>query len=273
MTGFLGSEGEVHVSAVLIGHNENINARRCEHTLSTQDKSGRNCNRHQPESSVTSKLLKVHRVIGRVKIRGNGNVVMLIPAPSMPLRPTTTQTRLNIITTCLISTANTLEILSKALAAPFLAAIFKTTHSVGKCAQTIKQNKTNCAQLLEETYKLLHAIIFVLMKSNTGGELQPDTLKHIANFTETLYKIHTFVDAQRTGSKIKTLFRRGEMSALLKDCKTGLEQAFIFLQIQTASSITDIAEMQKEAQKRHQEVLHMAESLSDGASSDGASSV
>jgi len=42
----------------------------------------------------------------------------------------------------------------------------------------------------------------------------------------TLHKIHTFVEAQQDGNKIKILLRRSEMNTLLKDCKTGLQNAF-----------------------------------------------
>lgn len=41
----------------------------------------------------------------------------------------------------------------------------------------------------------------------------------------TLRKIHTFVDAQKDANKIKSFFRQGEMSGLLKDCREGLKQA------------------------------------------------
>jgi hypothetical protein len=42
----------------------------------------------------------------------------------------------------------------------------------------------------------------------------------------TLHKIHTFVEAQQNGSKVKKFFHQGEMSTLLKDCKAGLQQGF-----------------------------------------------
>jgi hypothetical protein len=43
--------------------------------------------------------------------------------------------------------------------------------------------------------------------------------------SRTLHKIHTFVEAQQDGSKIKYLFRQGEMNTLLKACHTGLDTA------------------------------------------------
>ncbi|KAJ7937436.1 hypothetical protein B0H13DRAFT_2261428 [Mycena leptocephala] len=136
--------------------------------------------------------------------------------------------------------------------------------------QTTKQNK-NCTELLEQTHELLNAILMVHVKSDTGGELPPSVLKEIGIFTETLHKIHTFVEAQRNDSKIKKFFGQGDMSKLLKECKAGLQQGFVIFQINTANIMKDITEMQKDAESRQKAVLDMIEALSDTASSDEAS--
>ncbi|KAJ7015881.1 P-loop containing nucleoside triphosphate hydrolase protein, partial [Mycena alexandri] len=119
-------------------------------------------------------------------------------------------------------------------------------------------------------HELLNTIITIYMKSDTGAELPPSTLNQIVKFTETLHKIHTFVEAQQSGSKIKKLFRHGELAALLKDCKGGLQQGFEFFNIKTIDIMTSVREMQDQAQLRHQEILNMIETLS---SSDSASSI
>jgi hypothetical protein len=41
----------------------------------------------------------------------------------------------------------------------------------------------------------------------------------------TLHKIYNFVEAQQEKMGFKTFFRQGEMTTLLKDCTTGLDQA------------------------------------------------
>jgi hypothetical protein len=51
----------------------------------------------------------------------------------------------------------------------------------------------------------------------------------------TLHKIHTFVEAQQSGSKVKKLFRQAQMSTLLKDCKVGLQQGLDFFQVSHAA--------------------------------------
>ncbi|KAJ7838335.1 hypothetical protein B0H13DRAFT_2367553 [Mycena leptocephala] len=149
----------------------------------------------------------------------------------MSPHPTPTQIRLNNIVTCLTLTANTVEILATTLETPFLEAISNTTQSLLKHVQTIKQNKNICTELLEQTYKLLNAVLMVHVKSDTGAQLPPSVLNHMGKFTETLHKIHTFVEAQQVGSKVKNFFRQGEMNTLLKDCEAGLQQGFAIFQV------------------------------------------
>ncbi|KAJ7896980.1 hypothetical protein B0H13DRAFT_1884747 [Mycena leptocephala] len=187
--------------------------------------------------------------------------------------PSHTQIRLNNIISCLTITANTLEILDGSLKSPFLEAISNTTQSLLKNMEMVKQNKNECTQLLEQTYELLNTILMVHITSDMGGELPPNVLKHIGKFTETLHKIHIFIEAQQNGNKLKNFFHQGEMSTLLKDCRAGLQQGFEMFRITMVNHIKDIAEMQEDAEKRHKEVLDMIEALSNTTSSDGASSV
>ncbi|KAJ6529402.1 hypothetical protein B0H19DRAFT_1242896, partial [Mycena capillaripes] len=189
----------------------------------------------------------------------------------MPPKPTEAEIQLNNITTCLTITTQTLGIVATSLKTPFLEAISNTIRSLLKKIQTVKQNKNECAQLMETTYQLLEAIIIVHINSDTGGELPPGILKHIGNFTQTLHKIHTFVEGQQSNSKVKNFFRQGEMSTLFKDCKAGLQQGFEHFQIRTTDLMRAITEMQEDAHKRQQEVLNMIEALSDTSKSDRTS--
>ncbi|KAF7362595.1 hypothetical protein MVEN_00608300 [Mycena venus] len=137
--------------------------------------------------------------------------------------------------------------------------------------ETIKQNKIDCIELIEQTHSVLNAIITVHIKSDTGVELPPRVLKQMGMFTETLHKVHTFVEAQRKGSKVKTFFRQGELSSLLKDCRAGLRQALTFFQIQVIDIMADIAKIREDAQWRHQQVLDLIEGLSNTTESDRTS--
>ncbi|KAJ7713217.1 hypothetical protein B0H16DRAFT_1436203 [Mycena metata] len=145
-----------------------------------------------------------------------------------------------------------------------------TTQSLLKLVQTIKQDKNECVELMEQTHNILNAIIGVYVKSDTGIELPPSTLNEIANFTQTLHKIHAFIEAQQSGSKVKKFFRQGELGGLLKDCKTGLQEGIKFFQIKSSDIMSTAREMEEQAQVRHQEVLNAIETIS---SSDSASSI
>ncbi|KAJ7906243.1 hypothetical protein B0H13DRAFT_2506841 [Mycena leptocephala] len=141
----------------------------------------------------------------------------------------------------------------------FLEAIANTTQSLLKNIETVKKNKRTCIELMEQTHELLNAIIILHVNSDTSGVLPPSTLNHIGKFTETLHKIHTFVEAHQSSSKVKQFFRQGEISTLLKDCKNGLTQGLDFFRVV--------------AKQRHQEVLAMIDGLSDSASSARASTM
>ncbi|KAJ7042193.1 hypothetical protein C8F04DRAFT_1229937 [Mycena alexandri] len=186
----------------------------------------------------------------------------------MPRQPTANEVRLNNISKCVAIAANTLDVLVDTLTIPGLEAITNTTQSLLKLVQTVKQNKDECAELMEHTHELLKAIIGVYIKSDTGPELPPSILTEITKFTETLHKIHTFVEAQQSGSKVKKFFRQGELAALLKDCKAALQQGFYFFNIKIGDIMTNVREMQDQAQLRQQEILNILETMS---SSDSAS--
>ncbi|KAJ7624276.1 P-loop containing nucleoside triphosphate hydrolase protein [Mycena polygramma] len=191
----------------------------------------------------------------------------------MPPQPSVSQIRLNNITKCLAGTATSLEVLASGLKEPSLEVISNTTKSLLINLETVKQNKDECIQLLEQTHKLLDAVLVTHIKSDTGAYLPPSVLNHIGKFTETLHKINTFVEAQQKGSKIKRLFRQGELSTLLTNCKEGLQQGLDSFQIDMGQVMKDITDIQKESEERHEEVLRLLETLSDSGSHNSSTSI
>ncbi|KAJ7455166.1 hypothetical protein FB451DRAFT_1143972 [Mycena latifolia] len=191
----------------------------------------------------------------------------------MPLPSTAAQIRLNNIVTSLTAAVTTLDVVTESLKAAFLQPISNTMHSLLTAVQTVKRNQDDCAQMLEQVHELLYAIIWVHVKSDTGGELSPSMLDNLGKFTETLHKIHTFIEAEQEKSKIKQFFRQGEIKTLLKACHTGLEQALEIFKIRCATVLSDIVEMQEHAQKTHKEVLELFSSLSDSESGSSISRV
>ncbi|KAJ7715955.1 hypothetical protein B0H16DRAFT_1477039 [Mycena metata] len=103
-------------------------------------------------------------------------------------------------------------------------------------------------------------------------------LEAISNTTQSLLELVQAVKQNKdecaelmgqTHELLKAIIR-GELSVLLKDCKTGLQQGFDFFQIKTVDIMSNVKEMQDQAQLKHQEVLDILEAMS---SSDSASSV
>ncbi|KAJ6533340.1 hypothetical protein DFH09DRAFT_1092571 [Mycena vulgaris] len=166
---------------------------------------------------------------------------------------------------------DTLEVLANSFKTPFLELISKTAKSLLAAVQTVKQNKSDCAQLLEQTYGLLYAIVSLHMKPETGPDVSPGVLNCLGTFTDTLYKIHTFVEAQQDKSKIRHFFRQGEMSKLLKDCNMGLQEALAHFKLQDIHLLNEVGIMQKLAEDRHQEVLLLMDTFSDGTTSEKGS--
>ncbi|KAJ7083926.1 hypothetical protein C8R43DRAFT_1115463, partial [Mycena crocata] len=187
-------------------------------------------------------------------------------------QPTVTQIRLKNIITCLAGPVNCLKILAETLGSPLLAPISNTAESLLIALQSVRHNKEECVQLTEKTYGLLYAIISLYAKSESG-DLPLSLLKQLTRFTETLHKIHTYVEAQQSTSKIKQLFRQGEMSALLKGCKSGLQEGLDAFNIQDFNLLKDATEMKEYAGRKHKEVLELIEAISEGTISDKASSI
>ncbi|KAJ6602044.1 hypothetical protein DFH09DRAFT_1270824 [Mycena vulgaris] len=185
--------------------------------------------------------------------------------------PPATEIRLNNILKCFTIAVDSLEVLAKTFKNPFLEPISNTAKSLLNAVQTVRQNKSDFAQLLEETYGLLCAIVSLHMKLEAGPDMSPSMLNDLGKFTDTLYKIHTFVEAQQDKSKIRHFFRQGEMNRLFKNCNLGLQEALNNFKVQDINLLTEVIVMQKFAEERHQEVLELIEAFSDGTVSDKGS--
>ncbi|KAJ7100462.1 hypothetical protein C8R44DRAFT_747510 [Mycena epipterygia] len=192
----------------------------------------------------------------------------------MPHQPIATDNRLNGIVTSLSPIVPLLNELSGVFGASFLEAISNTTVSLMTAVQNVKRNKDECILLIENIHGILYAIIDLHIKSETAGGLTPVILDHIGQFTETLHKIHTFIEVQQDGNKIKYFFRQNEMNSLRKDCQTGLEKALKVFKVDIGLIIANnVAEIQKMTHLMHKELLELIENFSDGTNSDRASSI
>ncbi|KAJ7181484.1 hypothetical protein C8R43DRAFT_1101338 [Mycena crocata] len=124
---------------------------------------------------------------------------------------------------------------------------------------------------MENIHGLLFAIVNLYLKSEIGGTVPPATLHDIAKFTDTLHKIHLFIEGQQDGNTFKRFLRQAEMKTLLRDCNTGLEQALEAFKIGAGAVLVDLAEIQETTERMHKEILELISTLSDGTTSDGGS--
>ncbi|KAJ7107018.1 hypothetical protein C8R44DRAFT_744887 [Mycena epipterygia] len=198
----------------------------------------------------------------------------------MPHQTTVTEIRLNSIISCLTPAVRLLNEINDVFGTPFIRAISSTTISLITAVQNVKRNKEECIQFMENTHGILYTIIALHLKSETAGSLPPATLDHIGKFTEyllfyrTLHKIHTFLESQQDGNKIKYFFRQNEINTLRKDCHIGLEEAVKLFKVETGLIMANnIAKIQQNMKNMHQELLELVGNLSDGTTSDRSSSI
>ncbi|KAJ7333994.1 hypothetical protein DFH08DRAFT_1083482 [Mycena albidolilacea] len=151
--------------------------------------------------------------------------------------PTISGARLKNTVACLGISISLLNDLHDAFATPFIPAIVNTVLSLVLRVQNVTRNKDECVKLTESIYGLIYASVNLHLNLEAPGSLPPAMMHHIGKFTETLHKIHTYVEAQQGGSQIKHFFRQSEMTTLLGECRAGLKEALNDFQIQTGFTV------------------------------------
>ncbi|KAJ7249529.1 hypothetical protein B0H12DRAFT_1300352 [Mycena haematopus] len=163
----------------------------------------------------------------------------------MPRQPTVTETRLENIIACLTPAVTVLNDLNSAFAPPFIQPISNTVSSLIKLVQSVKQNKKECAQLMENIHQVL-----------------------------TLHKIYIYIEAQQDRNKLTQLFRNNEMNKVLKDCRVRLDQALQTFEINTGLAMFhDISEINKEAKITYKNLLELISTMSETTTVSDKSSV
>ncbi|KAJ7725185.1 P-loop containing nucleoside triphosphate hydrolase protein, partial [Mycena metata] len=184
------------------------------------------------------------------------------------------EARIHKLSACLAPAVTLLEELNDAFGPPFIQPIVKTVQALMTGVQKVKKNKDECFQLVEGIYQVLYSIIHLHLKSETAGSLPPSVLDKIAEFTDTLHKIYTFLEIQQDGNKIRQFFRQSEVNKLLKDCYTGLDQANETFKVQTGfTMLNNVIQIQREAETMYKDLLEIIAKLSDSTISDSSSSV
>ncbi|KAF8188812.1 hypothetical protein K438DRAFT_1764071 [Mycena galopus ATCC 62051] len=189
----------------------------------------------------------------------------------MPRQPAVPEIRLQNITAQLTPILPLIDELIGTFGPPFVQAISNTVVALIDVVQKVKQNKSDCAELMENIHQILYSIIHLHIKSETIGSLPPAMMDHLGKFVETLRKIYTFVEAQQDGNRLKQLFRKNETNNLLKDCRIGLDHA---LEIKNLAVVfDDISEMENAATLMHNELLGLIQALPNASTISETSSV
>ncbi|KAJ7181126.1 P-loop containing nucleoside triphosphate hydrolase protein, partial [Mycena filopes] len=192
----------------------------------------------------------------------------------MPHPRIAAETRVNNITAQLTPALTLLDELNDVFGLSYAQPIIKTTQALIVGVQNVKRNKDECFQLVENIHRVLYPIIRLHLKSETLGTPHLAVLGAIGAFTETLHKIYTFIQIQQDGNRIKQFFHQTEANKLLKDCQTGLGQAIEVFKGQVGATIlSDVMQVQMEADNMHKELLELISALSDidGTMSDQSS--
>ncbi|KAK6977247.1 ATPase-AAA-core domain-containing protein [Favolaschia claudopus] len=160
------------------------------------------------------------------------------------------------ITLHLSQAAELLTALQSALSPPFIHTLSTTTTALANALQNVKRNQDECNKLVEHIPTLLTAIVNLHMKSNPVGTLSAAMLHHLGEFTKTLTKIYTYIEAQLGGRSIKHFFRQDDTSTLLKSCYAEVEQAKVTFKMNVSASVLgDMVQMQSTLDSMHDELL------------------
>ncbi|KAJ7079927.1 P-loop containing nucleoside triphosphate hydrolase protein [Mycena crocata] len=189
-------------------------------------------------------------------------------------QPTITEICLNNVVACLQALLPVMVEINDTFGPPFVQAIVNTTISLIAAIPNIKKSKSECLQLVENIHGIVATIVSLFIKSETTGVLPPGIMYHIGEFTETIHKIHAFVEAHQEGNRIKQFFRQSEMNLLFKRCRNGLQHAMDVFNVENQGSLlTDVGEIQRHATRTHQQLLELVSTVSESASTAETSSI
>ncbi|KAJ7512169.1 hypothetical protein B0H11DRAFT_1950127 [Mycena galericulata] len=149
---------------------------------------------------------------------------------------------------------------------PYLQAVAGISSLIMENVQRVRANKSQCMKLVAQIHEVLCRLIHIC----ANFELDPSVtmLHHIANFTETLQKIHVQIQAQIDLGMFKRILKQAENASRLDDCQRGLERAIEAFGLQTSLVTAGaISQIHKDAARRHEEFMALVDAKSDAASS------
>ncbi|KAF7308911.1 hypothetical protein MKEN_01091600 [Mycena kentingensis (nom. inval.)] len=155
-------------------------------------------------------------------------------------------------------TFNLLKDIGNASNQPYLQAIASVSLLIVETVQRVDNNKDACMKMTERAHELVCAIINICRDSE--AQLSTDMERSVQHFLETLEKILQFVRSQVKGSFMRRMLRSMEDADLIVECNSGLKHALDVFSVQSGIiAAKTMAEMQKEAKVRHEELVRILE--------------
>ncbi|KAJ7210156.1 hypothetical protein GGX14DRAFT_626548 [Mycena pura] len=173
-------------------------------------------------------------------------------------------------------TATTVREIAGNANVPFLEAAAMGTTAILNTVQAYRDrsNEEQVATMLEQIHEILCAMIHLYVDCQTDGALPPAQLYDIAKFTETLQNIYGLMKSQQGIAKIKQLFKQFDPARQLKVCQEELQGSLARFRLQTNGiTVNKVSEMQKDAQRQHEELLTLLADHPGLTNSDQSSSV
>ncbi|KAJ6526740.1 hypothetical protein B0H19DRAFT_1275590 [Mycena capillaripes] len=168
--------------------------------------------------------------------------------------------------------ASALQDVSRSFQVPFIQAISALSFAIVAVVQSSKVQKQEYARLVEQIHGILWAIIDLCITSESADFLSPSILHNMGNFTQTLEKMHSLMEAQLTMGKFKRLLRGGNTQGL-EECKNEMTNALEAFALNSTMSATEqLGKVQMDEESRHDELLALVAQLSTTTTSSAHSS-
>ncbi|KAJ7259838.1 hypothetical protein C8J57DRAFT_1135088 [Mycena rebaudengoi] len=137
---------------------------------------------------------------------------------------------------------------------------------------TAKVNKKLCLRIIDRIHQFHCAVIntYYALK----GDFPLKMIDSLAQFLQTLNKVQGCLYTQQDLGKLQRFFKLHEVTAQLETCESEIQMALNILSMRSAVGVSAvIVEMEIDAQRRHEELLALIETQSDGKGSEYSASI
>ncbi|KAJ7142090.1 hypothetical protein C8R43DRAFT_1131082 [Mycena crocata] len=166
--------------------------------------------------------------------------------------------------------AATLRDIASSIDVPFLSTITALLSSIIPLVQGAKTNKDRCVRMVDEVHQLLCSIANLAIEPE---DPTPKLLDQIAGIAQTLQKFYAYLRSQQEIGRITRFFKQTELTIQLDACEAEIRAALeVFMIRSGAEGSVEIAKMDADIERRHQELLDLIESWESQEFSDTASS-